>query len=278
MEIRQRNLFTISIYKKFSIRKGSLQNDNFDGFKKSNSDAEIEQSIESLLVESDISQLETLKLFPVYARRQWLKRFLAHHELFRLTSEVPGDIVELGVFKGAGLFTWANLLEAYNIGDRTKVVFGFDNWKGFTGFDSEDGSQNADAHKVVGGFDPSDSYQSLLKAIEIFDRDRFIGQKPRIKLVNGQIEETVPKFIEENPGIRISLAHFDCDLFAPTLKALEALWSRVSRGGVLIFDEYAIPDWPGETAAVDKFLEKIPGARLKTFDRTNTPGAYLIKS
>ena len=255
-----------------------LMNENFDGFKKNPTDTEIENDIESLLLDGCFSPLEALKLFPVYARRQWLKRFLAHHELFKLTRDVPGDIVELGVFKGAGLFTWANLLEAYSIGDRTKVVFGFDNWKGFTGFDKEDGDESATAHKVIGGFDPGDHHLSLLKAIDIFDRDRFIGHKPRIKLIDGQIEETVPIFVQNNPGIRISLIHFDCDLFAPTLAALEALWPRVSRGGVLIFDEYAIPDWPGETAAVDKFLETVPDARLRTFDWTNTPGAYLIKN
>ena len=27
--------------------------------------------------------------------------------------------------------TWANLLETYSIGNRTKIVYGFDNWKGF---------------------------------------------------------------------------------------------------------------------------------------------------
>jgi hypothetical protein len=41
------------------------------------------------------------------------------------------DIAELGMFRGLGLMTWANLLESYCIGDRTKIVYGFDNWKGF---------------------------------------------------------------------------------------------------------------------------------------------------
>ena len=82
----------------------------------------------------------------------------------------------------------------------------------------------------------------------------------------------------ENPGVRFSLIHFDCDLYEPTKAALNFLWSRVSRGGVLIFDEYSIKDWPGETKAVDEFLESNKGLQLKTFDWTNTPGAYLIKS
>ena len=101
--------------------------------------------------------------------------------------------------------------------------------------------------------------------------------KPRVKLVDGDIETSVPKFIEKNLGVRFSLVHFDCDLYAPTRAALEALWPRVVSGGIVIFDEYGIHDWPGETAAVDEFLADKPGLRLQTFDWTNTPAAWLVK-
>ena len=45
-----------------------------------------------------------------------------------------------------------------------------------------------------------------------------------------------------------------------------------------ICDEYAIKDWPGESQAADEFLNNHKEAILKTFDWTNTPGAYLIKN
>ena len=108
-----------------------LTDKKFDGFKKSGTDSEIENKIEEHCRKYDIESLDAVKLFPVLARRQMLKRFLAHAELFLKTVEIPGDIVELGVFRGLGLMTWANLLETYCIGDRTKVVSGFDNWQGF---------------------------------------------------------------------------------------------------------------------------------------------------
>ena len=250
----------------------------FDGFKKTGSDSHIEDMLESHIKKHAIPPLDALKLFPVLARRQWLKRFLAHTELFKMTLDVPGDIAELGVFRGMGLMTWANLLEAYCIGARTKVVWGFDNWKGFTSFAPEDGSEVSNAHKVVGGFNPEPFLAELEDAIEIFDEDRFVPWKPRIKLINGQIEETVFKFVEENPGVRFSLIHFDCDLYEPTKAALDALWPLVSRGGVVMFDEYGIHDWPGETKAVDEFLALNPSAKLNTFNWTNVPAAYLVKS
>jgi hypothetical protein len=253
-------------------------NANFDGFKKANVDTEIEELLLRHMTEFDITPLDNVKLFPVLARRQWLKRFLAHVDLFKLTLDVPGDIAELGVFRGLGLMTWANLLEAFCIGDRTKTVYGFDNWKGFTDFENQDGRAIEKSNKVIGGFNPEKYFAELNHAISIFDKDRFVPWKPRIKLINGQIEETVNTFVTENPGIRFSLVHFDCDLYKPTKAALDALWNKVSRGGVLLFDEYGIPDWPGETQAVDEFLQDKPGLSLKTLSWTNTPAAYLIKN
>lgn len=247
----------------------------FDGFKKSAADAALEQRIEQHCAKYDLSFVESVHHFPLLARRQMLKRFLAHNDLFKMTLDVPGDVAELGVFRGLGLLTWANLLEAYCIGDRTKVVYGFDNWQGFREFDAQDGKADANAGKVRGGF--SAVKEELENAISIFDTDRFIPNKPRIKLIDGDIEQSVPAFVRDNPGVRFSLVHFDCDLYRPTKIALEALWPRVSRGGVILFDEYAIADWPGETAAVDEFLADKPGLRMKTLPWTNAPAGYLVK-
>jgi len=249
----------------------------FDGFKKTGTDNDIENMLHAHCQKYNIAPLDAIKLFPVLVRRQWLKRFLAHAELFRLTLEVPGDIAELGVFRGLGLLTWANLLESYCIGDRTKTVYGFDNWKGFTSFAEKDGREVGEANKFLGGFSPEKYFAELNDAISIFDADRFIPWKPRIKLISGQIEETIPQFIKENLGIRFSLVHFDCDLYSPTKVGLENLWPRISRGGVILFDEYSIADWPGETTAVDEFLADKPGIQIKTLPWTNAPGGYIVK-
>lgn len=251
--------------------------DRTHGFKRAGGDAAVDEALQAHCNDHGLDPLEAVKLFPVLARRQWLKRFLAHTELFKSTLNVPGDIAEIGVYRGLGLMTWANLLEAYSIGDRTKTVWGFDNWRGFKGFDPQDGDERAASGKVVGGFDPSGFRRELENAIAIFDQDRFIPWKARIRLIDGDVEETLPAFVKENPGVRFSLVHFDCDLYAPTRAGLAALWSKVSRGGVVLFDEYGIPDWPGETQAVDEFLADHPELRLQTLDWTNAPAAYLVK-
>lgn len=249
----------------------------FDGFKKTGIDLEIEDRIEEHCRKFEIDPLNAVKLFPVLARRQWLKRFLAHHELFLKTLEVPGDIAELGVFRGMGIMTWANLLEAYCIGDRTKTVYGFDNWEGFTELAMEDGGEVSSVQKFVGGFSPEKYYEELKEAIAIFDADRFIPWKQRVKLIRGDIEETIATFIKENHGVRFSLIHFDCDLYKPTKVALENLWPILSRGGVMLFDEYSILDWPGETKAVDEFFADKSNIKIKKFTWTNAPAGYIVK-
>ena len=254
-----------------------MENRSFDGFRKQGPDSALEDRIEDHCKTHGISPIEAVKLFPVLARRQWLKRFLAHAELFRLTLEIPGDIAELGVFRGLGLFTWANLLETYAIGDRTKIVYGFDNWRGFTKLSPEDGHKVEQLQKVEGGFSPEAYFEELKNAIDIFDADRFVSWKKRIKLVEGEIEKTVPDFVSENTGVRFSFVHFDCDLYTPTKAALNALYPKVSRGGVIIFDEYSIADWAGETQAVDEFLADHPEVILKKLPWTNSPASYLIK-
>ena len=251
--------------------------DHTDGARKSPTDSEIEAKIKAHCERFGIDSLAAIKNFATLTRRHALKRFLAHTEFFKMTTDLPGDIAELGVFRGLGLFTWANLLESYCIGDRTKIVYGFDNWQGFSDLSEQDGGEIAGSGKTKGGFNAADYLAEIKSAIEIFDSDRFIPQKARIKLIDGDICETVPEFLQKNPGVRFSLVHFDCDLYQPTRIALEALWDRVVRGGIVLFDEYGITDWPGETQAVDEFFADKPEVTVRTLSWTNTPAGYVVK-
>jgi len=248
----------------------------FDGRLNYAKDDLVEDLLQSHFERFGVTHREVCRNFPVYARRLFLKRFLAHYELWRMTADLPGDVVELGVYRGLSLLSWANFLEVRAMGDRAKQVIGFDNWAGFRGFEPSDGAPSPKFNKVVGGFDGGVFRDMLKDAIRIFDEDRFIPHKPRIVLVDGDIEDTVPKFIEENPGLRISLLHIDCDLYRPTKVAIEHLWNRVVRGGVIVLDDYGIRPWEGETAAVDEWLANT-SVRIRRFEWSHIPGGYVVK-
>ncbi len=248
----------------------------FDGRKNFQYDDKIEMLLDDHFDKFNVSKREICKNFQIYARRIHLKKFLAHYELFCKTIDLPGDIVELGVYRGTSLMSWANFLEIRNMGDRQKQVVGFDNFAGFTSFDKKDGNPDEKVGKTLKGFDGGVFEYILEDAISIFDKDRFIPHKPRIILVKGNIEDTVPKFVKDNPGLRIALLHFDCDVYKPTKIALETLYPLVVKGGVILFDEYGIRPWEGESNAVDEFFFG-KDVEIKRFDWSANPGGYIIK-
>ena len=219
-----------------------------------NEDDNIEQLLLDHLTQFNVSQVEQNELFSVYTRRIHLKRFLAHYELYRQVKDLPGDIIELGVYNGSSLMSWANFLEIFNMGDRQKQVFGFDDFKPFQGHAADE--------------------NRLRDAIDIFDKDRFIPYKPRVKVFAGDILQTLPLFIRDTPGLRLNLVHFDCDYYEPTKLALELLWPLVVKGGICIFDEYGIKPWGGESNAVDDFFKD---KTLHKFPWAPNPGGWVVK-
>lgn len=253
-----------------------MRND-FDGRVNWKADDEIEMLLDGHFKKYKISPLEVSKNFPIYARRLFLKKFLAHYELFCKTVNLPGDIIELGVFRGATLMEWANFVEIRNMGDRQKQVIGFDNFTGFTEVSEKDGAGSEEMKKVEGGFNPAMFEEALEDAIAIYDRDRFIPYKARVKLVKGDIEQTVPKFVKDNPGLRISLIHFDADMYTPTKIGLEYFYPLVVKGGLILFDEYGIRPWGGESNAVDEYFDG-QDVEIKRFDWSANPGGYMIKN
>ena len=90
----------------------------------------------------------------------------------------------------------------------------------------------------------------MLRIIDEYDRDRFLGHIPKVEIVKGDIAQTVPKFLETHPHLVVSLLFIDCDLYDPTLVALKNFVPRMPRGSLLVFDELDNPIWPGETRAV----------------------------
>jgi len=201
-----------------------------------------------------------LENFPKYARRQYLKRFLAMYEVFKLAMPVKGSVVECGVFRGFGLMSWAKISTILEPENLTRRIYGFDTFEGFPSVNEGD----AKAGAAVGGL-AADSYEELEQLIEEYDRDRFLGHIEKVKLVRGDICETAPKFLEENPHLVVSLLFIDCDLHDPTETALKTFVPRMPKGAVLAFDELDNPIWPGETLAALETLG-LNNLRLRRLD------------
>ncbi|MGA7934477.1 MAG: TylF/MycF/NovP-related O-methyltransferase [Kovacikia sp.] len=234
--------------------------------------------LEELLESNHHSSKHVLELFPTYIRRLHMARFLAHYELFKHAIDLPGCIVELGVGRGPSFFTWSKLLETFCTCDRSRKVFGFDHFKGLQDFHEKDGPLNPSVSKTPGGFDTSSVKTELEQLVEIHNKDNLLSGVERCRLIEGNLMETIPKFLEENPGLRISLLHLDVDLYEPTKFALEHLFPLVVKGGVVAFDEYGLIPWQGESIAAEEYFQKIGYEPvIKKFPFSGQPHGYLIK-
>jgi hypothetical protein len=202
--------------------------------------------------------LETkLENFPKYIRRQKVTRFIALYEIFKKILSVKGSIVECGVYRGFGLMTWANLSAVLEPNNLTRRIYGFDT---FEGFDSVSELDKSGVYAPSEGELQADSYEELLELTKIYDSNRFLGHIPKIHLIKGDVTQTVPKFIDENKHLVVSLLFLDLDLYEPTRIAIEYFVPRMPKGAIIAFDELDNPIWPGETTAL---LEKIGLNKLK---------------
>jgi len=196
--------------------------------------------------------------FAKYVRRQNLTHFLAQYEIFKRILNVKGSIIECGVFRGGGLMAWAKLsaiLEPVNL---TRRIYGFDTFEGFASVSEQD--LKALGSSVNPGDLYSNSYDELVELIKIYDTDRFLGHVDKVHLIKGNAKETIPSFIQNNPHVLVSLLFLDFDLYDPTSVAIEHLYPRIPKGGIIAFDELDNPLWPGETTAM---LEKIGASSLR---------------
>jgi hypothetical protein len=209
-----------------------------------------------------------------------LKKFLVKHNLFQKVLNVPGNIVELGVFKGVGLCQLLKLREIYTPGSE-KMVIGFDyfdnvNLSDQLYYDSVEmekfyRDRGVDPKKGISKESLSKIYNNI--GFSYYNSNE--GGKP-YKLIEGDILKTLPVFLEQNKGFRISFLLFDMDMYKPTLDSLNLLYDRVTRGGVIIFDEYGCDEW-GESNAVDEWLKEHPEITLMTDYYSGSPTAYFIK-
>jgi hypothetical protein len=206
-----------------------------------------------------------LEHFPKYVKRQNLTRFLALYEIFKKVIDVKGSVVECGVYEGFGLTTWAKLssiLEPVNIMRR---VYGFDSFSGFPGVADKDRARTSQHVKEGDLF--ADVDEELKELVRIYDSTRFLGHVEKVHLIKGDAVETIPRFVEDNPHVLVSLLFLDFDLYEPTRVALEHFVPRMPKGSIIAFDELDNPLWPGETLAMlEHFADQKLEIRREVFD------------
>lgn len=171
---------------------------------------------------------------------------------YLVAAQVPGAIVECGVWRGGSMMAAALTLLALDAADRPLYLF--DTFAGMPPPDQRDvdfrgetaaarlqRSERADSRSVW-------AYATLEDVRANMARTNYPAAK--LHYVEGQVEQTIPAAAPAT----IALLRLDTDWYASTRHELEHLFPRIAPGGVLIIDDYG--HWRGARQAVDEYLHE----------------------
>lgn len=165
-------------------------------------------------------------------------------------EDVPGDIIETGVWKGGACIYARSVLDG--LGDDRKLIVA-DSFEGFP--------------------DGSKPYLAVTLSEVKFNFSRFgYNGDERTSFVKGWFEDTLRHL--EGP---FSVIRLDADLYHATMAALEHLYPKLSPGGFLIQDDYFNANYPEAKWAVDGWLQDHPEVEPKIVPERRTEAIYWRK-
>ena len=146
-----------------------------------------------------------------------------------LRDDVPGDLIETGVWRGGATIFMRAALKSYAIDDRT--VWVADSFKGLPAPAAE---HPADAESELHLY--KDLAVSLEEVMENFRKYELLDGQ--VRFLEGWFSDTLPHC----PIERLAVLRLDGDMYASTMDALRHLYPRLSVGGYVIVDDYgAVP-------------------------------------
>jgi O-methyltransferase len=166
---------------------------------------------------------------------------------------VEGAIVECGVWRGGSMMMAAYAL--LDAGDRERDLYLFDT---FAGHPKPDEDKDVDIHgrhlveeyhkrRTDDGF--SDWARVSLEEVRAnMGMTGYPGE--RMHFIKGKVEDTIPAQAPE----KIAIIRLDTDWYESTKHTLVHLYPRLSRGGVLVIDDYG--HMKGAKAAADEYFDE----------------------
>ncbi len=151
------------------------------------------------------------------------------------SENVPGDLIETGVWRGGATIFMRAVLEA--IADSSRTIWVADSFEGLPRprLPQDEGDI---LHTVSEFVVPLDTVQANFRRYGLLD--------DRVRFVKGWFRESL---FRADFGA-FSLIRLDGDMYESTINALTALYPRLSVGGYVIVDDYNLP---GCRLAVEDF-------------------------
>jgi len=159
-------------------------------------------------------------------------------------GNVPGAVVECGVWKGGSMMAVARTLQQL---DASRDLYLFDTFAGMTAPTDADKTQSG--RLAVNRLGPATLKHLEVSMETVAANMASTGYSDALThYVRGPVEETLPGAAPDS----IALLRLDTDWYESTRHELEVLYPRLSPGGILIIDDYG--DWQGAKLAVDEYF------------------------
>jgi O-methyltransferase len=164
---------------------------------------------------------------------------------------LPGDVAELGVYKGNTAFLLAQL--ARRLG---RTAYLFDTFESLPECDFVD----VDATTTI----KNRKNQFVDTSLEVVQR--VVGTS-NVEIVPGYFPKSITR---ASMMTRYALVHLDCDLYAPTRAGLEFFYPKLVPNGFLIVHDYMGLYWDGVEKAVNEFFADKPERFVPIPDKSGT--------
>jgi O-methyltransferase len=189
-----------------------------------------------------------------------------------LEMKIEGDFVECGVWRGGSSMLIAYMLKNRSISDRK--IYLYDTFEGMSEPTSSDIDTRGTHASVLmdNSIDDKESSVWCLATINDVEQNmKATSYVPsNIIYVKGKVENTIPTL---SPDKVIALLRLDTDWYESTKHELIHLYPELTKGGVLIIDDYG--HWDGCRKAVDEYFNNTDSSIL--LNRVDYTGRIGIK-
>nr|WP_281722828.1 TylF/MycF/NovP-related O-methyltransferase [Nitrosomonas nitrosa] len=159
-----------------------------------------------------------------------------------VADNVPGDLIETGVWRGGACILMRAVLYAHNVSDR--YIWVADSFEGLP-------RANELQYPADAGSDFHTYAQLAVSLNEVKDNFRAYGLlDEQVKFLKGWFKETLPTA----PIDRLALMRLDGDMYESTMDALTNLYPKLSHQGYVIIDDYHVV--PACKAAVTDYCDR----------------------
>jgi hypothetical protein len=167
-------------------------------------------------------------------------------DLVKSTSNLIGDVCEIGVYRGGTAKIISENIE-------NSDLFLFDTFEGMPYYDPDN-----DKEWDVGTFGQTD-YETVKSLFQ---------SNQNVKVFKGVFPSETSHHVKDRV---FKFVHLDVDNYQPYKECLEFFYERMVKGGIIIFDDYDCGCCPGANKAVDEFFIDKPENIQKNV------GVYIVK-